>query len=290
MRPAVRFDPDASWNDAQRQLTRLFAGRDTAALDARLLLCMALGIDHAALVRDCDRPLGAAAMRIAELAQRRANGEPVSRILGRREFWGLEFGIGPAVLDPRPETEVLVETVIEALPARREARLRILDLGTGSGAILAALLDHFPNAFGIGVDVSEAACRVACGNLRRLRLEARAGICCGNWGDGLGGEFDIIVANPPYVASRDLAGLTPEVRGYDPPLALDGGEDGYAAYRGIVPSLARLAPPESLVAFEVGVGQADEVASLFASAGLENPTTRNDLAGHARVVVGRRAP
>ncbi len=290
MIPAIRFDPNASRSEAQRQLTLLFTGRDTAALDARLLLCTALSIDHAALVRDYDRPIGAAAMRIAELAQRRAYGEPVSRILGRREFWGLEFGIGPAVLDPRPETEVLVETVIETLPARREAALCILDLGIGSGAILAALLDHFPNAFGIGVDVSEAACRVARDNLLRLRLGPRAGIFCGNWGDALGGKFDVIVANPPYVASRDLAGLAPEVRGYDPQLALDGGEDGYAAYRRIVPSLARLAAPESLVAFEVGAGQADEVALLLASAGLVNPATRNDLAGRTRVVVAKRAP
>jgi release factor glutamine methyltransferase len=290
MRPAIRFDPHASWSAAQRQLTRLFSGCETAALDARLLLCVALGIDHTALVRDSDRPIGAAATRIAELAQRRASGEPVSRILGRREFWGLEFGIGPAVLDPRPETEVLVETVIEAFAARREAALRILDLGIGSGAILGALLGHFPNAFGIGIDVSEAACQVARGNLKRHRLRARAGIFCGNWGDALGGRFDVIVANPPYVASRDLAGLAPEVRAYDPRLALNGGEDGYAAYRRIVPSLGRLAAPESLVAFEVGAGQADGVASLLASAGLANPATRSDLAGHARVVVAHYPP
>jgi release factor glutamine methyltransferase len=290
MRPAFRFDANVSRSEAQRQLTLLFAGRDTAALDARLLLCAALGIDHTALVRDCDRPIGTAATRIAELAQRRIEGEPVSRILGRREFWGLDFGIGPAVLDPRPETEILVDAVIEALVARREARLRILDLGVGSGAILGALLAHFPNAFGIGVDVSEAACRVARGNLERLGFRPRAGICCANWGDALGGKFEVIVANPPYVASRELAGLAPEVRDHDPKLALDGGEDGYVAYREIMPSLARFAAPRSLVALEVGAGQSDEVASLLALAGFANRATRRDLAGYSRVVVAQHAP
>ncbi len=290
MRPAISFDPSASRSEAQRQLTLLFAGRDTAALDARLLLCAALGIDHTALVRDYDRPIGSAATRIAELAHRRADGEPVSRILGRREFWGLDFGIGSAVLDPRPETEILVEAAIEALGGRRRARLRILDLGTGSGAILGALLAHFPNASGIGVDVSEAACRVARNNLERLGFRFRAGICCANWGDALGGKFDLIAANPPYVASRTLAGLAPEVRAYDPKLALDGGEDGYAAYREIVPSLARLAAPASLVALEVGASQADEVAALVASAGLADLAIRRDLGGQPRVVVARQPP
>lgn len=290
MKPPFRFDPNVSLHEAQRQLALLFAGRDTAALDARLLLCAALGIDHTALVRDCDRPIGAAATRIAELAQRRIEGEPVSRILGRREFWGLDFGIGPAVLDPRPETEILVEAVIEALDARREARLRMLDLGVGAGAILGALLAHFPNAFGIGVDKSEAACRVANGNLERLGFRLRAGICCANWGDALGAKFDVVVANPPYVASRELAGLAPEVRDHDPQLALDGGGDGYVAYREIMPSLARFAAPRSLVALEVGVGQSDEVASFLAAAGFANRAIRCDLAGHPRVVVGQYAP
>jgi release factor glutamine methyltransferase len=286
----IRFDPNSSWGQAQRRLALLFAGRETAALDARLLLCAALGVDHAALVRDCDRPIGTAATRIAELAQRRVAGEPVSRILGRRGFWSLDFDIGPAVLDPRPETEILVEAVIEALARRREAVLRILDLGVGSGAILGALLAHFPNAFGVGVDVSETACRMARGNLERLGFRSRVGICCANWGDALGVRFDVIVANPPYVASRELASLAPEVRVFDPKLALEGGEDGYAAYREIVPGLTRIAAPKSLVALEVGAGQADEVASLLKLAALANLSIRRDLGGHPRVVVAWHTP
>ncbi len=287
MKAVIRFDPNTSRGEAQRQLALLFAGCDTAALDARLLLCAALGIDHTALVRDWDRPLGAAALRIAELAGRRAAGEPVSRILGRREFWRFDFDIGPEVLDPRPETEILVEAVIEALAGRREARLRILDLGIGSGAILGALLAHFPNAFGVGADISEAACRVARGNLERLGFRSRAGICCANWGEALGGTFDVVVANPPYVARGELAGLAREVRDYDPRLALDGGGDGYAAYREIVPGLTRFAAPQGLVALEVGAGQSNEVASLLAAAGFANRAIRRDLAGHPRVIVGR---
>jgi release factor glutamine methyltransferase len=285
------FDPSLSRTEAQRQLTQVFAaaGLDAAALDARLILCTALGIDHAALLRDPDQPIGAAAKLIAELARRRSNHEPTSRILGKREFWGLDFAIDPAVLDPRPETEGLVEAVVAALASRRQAPLRILDLGTGSGAILGALLSHFPNAIGIGVDISEAACQVARRNLEILGLASRARTFCGDWTNALFGAFDVIVSNPPYVASPELESLAPEVCDHDPKLALDGGKDGFAAYRAILSSLARLATPDTFVALELGVGQARGVARMLASAGFAILATHRDLAGRDRVVTARRA-
>jgi release factor glutamine methyltransferase len=291
MSAPIRFDPNLSRGEAQRQLAKLFAGVDTAPLDARLLLCAALGIGHAALVGDPDRPIGdAAAGELAKLAQRRAAGEPVSRILGRREFWGLELAVSSAVLDPRPDTEILVETVIEEFASRREAPLRILDLGAGSGAILAALQGHFPNAFGVGVDLSEAACRVARGNLASLGLLPRAGIVCADWANALGGAFDVIVSNPPYIARHELEWLAPEVRDHDPKLSLDGGKDGLDAYRAIAPCLARLAAPDGFIAFEIGAGQGGSVGQILKSSGFVSPMIRRDLAGHERIATVRRTP
>jgi release factor glutamine methyltransferase len=285
----ICFDPILSRTEAQRQLTQIFAAArlDAAALDARLLLCAALGIDHSDLLRGPDQPIGAAAEALAELARRRLEREPTSRILGKREFWGLEFTIDPAVLDPRPETEGLVEAVIAALALHRDAHLRIVDLGTGSGAILGSLLSYFPNAGGIGVDVSEAACRIARSNFEKLGLTSRACVVCGDWADALCGTFDIIVSNPPYVASVDLTSLAPEVRDHDPKLALDGGKDGFAAYRALAPSLAPIAAPASLVALELGLGQAMGVARILLSSGFVNLAIHHDLVGHERVVTAR---
>jgi release factor glutamine methyltransferase len=284
------FDPNLSRMETQRRLTQIFAatGLDAAALDARLILCAALGIDHAALLRDPDQPIGAAADLIGELARRRSNHEPTSRILGKREFWGLDFAVGPAVLDPRPETEGVIEAVVTAVASRRGTPLHILDLGTGSGAILGALLSEFQNAFGVGVDISEAACRIARHNLETLGLMSRAYIVCGDWTNALRGAFDVIVSNPPYVGSRELERLAQEVREHDPQLALDGGEDGFAAYRAILPSLARLTTPDTLVALEIGVGQAKGVAPIVTSAGFTILATHRDLAGRERIVTARR--
>jgi release factor glutamine methyltransferase len=287
------FDAMSSRSQAQRQLTKIFAaaGLDAAALDARLVLCAALGIDHASLLRDPDKPIGAAAAElIGELARRRSNREPTLRILGRREFWGLDFRVAPAVLDPRPETELLVEAVLAVFASQRDAPLRILDLGTGSGAILGALLSHFPNARGVGIDVSEEACRVARDNLQELGLGNRASIFCGDWASALRGTYDVIVSNPPYVASREIESLALEVRDHDPKLALDGGEDGFAAYRLIAPSLASVAAPHSLVALELGLGQARGVTRILETAGFAVCDVHRDLARRERVVTAALAP
>jgi release factor glutamine methyltransferase len=286
------FDPGLSRTGAQRQLTQILAaaGLDAAALDARLLLCAALGIDHSELLRDPDQPIGAATELIAELAGRRLDREPTSRVLGKREFWGLEFKIDPAVLDPRPETEALVDAVIAALASHRDAPLRIVDLGTGSGAILGALLSYFPHASGIGVDVSEEACRIARSNFERHGLASRACVVCGDWADALWGTFDVIVSNPPYVASLELLSLAPEVRDHDPKLSLDGGEDGFGVYRALAPSLARIATSDSLVGLELGLGQATGVAPILSASGFAILAIHRDLAGHERVVTARLDP
>jgi release factor glutamine methyltransferase len=288
---ASRFalDPTLSRATAQRALTDGFAaaGIETAALDARLILCHALGISHLDLLRDPEMPIGVTAANIAALANRRMRGEPISRIRGRREFHGLDFAISPAVLDPRPETEILVEAVLPAFADRRLAPLKVLDLGVGSGAILGALLSQLPDAFGVGIDRSEAACRVARVNLARLGLSTRSRIICGDWAEAVSGAFDVIVANPPYVASDDIAMLARDVREHDPRAALDGGADGLAAYRVLAPAVARVIASRGMAAFEVGMGQADSVAALLKGAGLQALSTRCDLAGHVRVVTAR---
>lgn len=282
----LALDPALTRGAAQRALIEAFtaAKLETPALDARLLLCAGLGIDHLALVCDPDSRLGGAASLIAAMAERRLQREPVSRILGRREFYGLGFAISPAVLDPRSDTEVLVEAVLAHFAERREAPLRLLDFGVGSGAILGALLSQLPNAFGIGVDCSEAACQLARINLANLGLSGRSAVFRGDWDAAISGGFDVVVANPPYIASAEVATLAREVREHDPAAALDGGIDGLAAYRSLARPVARLLASHGFTAFEVGADQAAPVAALLRDAGLQDVGTKNDLAGHARVI------
>ncbi|MGA3304277.1 MAG: peptide chain release factor N(5)-glutamine methyltransferase, partial [Methylovirgula sp.] len=240
-------------------------------------------------LRDQDRPIGAEAAAIAtEMAARRARHEPISRILGHREFFGLDFVVDPSVLDPRPDTETLVDSVIVAVAERWQAPLTLLDLGTGSGAILSALLASFPYAFGVGVDRSEAACKMAKKNLAALGFARRGAIVCGHWGDAIAGSFDVIVSNPPYIAQGTIADLDREVRDYDPHLALDGGADGYDAYRAIIPVLPYLLAPDGVAVFELGQGQGSVVKELLESAGLQVAGTRRDLAGIERAIGARR--
>jgi len=285
------FDPGSSREKTQRQLAKLFAEAGSEAtvamIEARMILCAALGIDHAALLREPEKPISAAAETIAALAARRLRHEPVSRILGHREFFGLDLAIDASVLDPRADTETLVEAVIEAMAARRNAPLRLLDLGTGSCAILCALLQSFPKAFGIGIDLSEAACRTAKKNIATLGLSWRGHIVCGNWTESLRGSFDIIVSNPPYIAREEIATLDPQVRDFDPHLALDGGKDGYAAYRSIIPQLPKILAPNGVAVFELGIRQAEKVGNLFEAAGLNAIGTKRDLAGIERAIIAR---
>jgi release factor glutamine methyltransferase len=275
--------------EALKTLTRAMRGVvDEPAREARLLLAAAGALETNELIGAPEAPLGAAAPRLDAFAARRAAGEPLSRILGRREFWSLSLAISPDVLDPRPETETIVEAALAKCAARRGEPLRVLDLGVGSGALLCAILREFPAARGLGVDISERAGRIARVNVEALGFAERAEIRVGDWGAGLDGPFDLIVANPPYVRRGEIAGLAREVRDHDPLLALDGGEDGLEAYRALLPEIARLLAPSGGRFFvEVGAGQAGAVERIAAAAGLAELATFSDLAGVARVVGGR---
>lgn len=268
--------------DATRRLRD--AGVDAPRRDARLLLGLSLGAPHAALL-DPGRVLSESEHRAFEGSiDRRAAREPVARIAGRREFWGLEFDVTPDVLDPRPDSEAVVEAALGAFRGRPPPA-RVLDLGTGSGCLLCALLSEFDGAEGVGVDRSPAAAAVAAANVRRLGLAARARVVAGNWCAALSGTFDLIVANPPYIAGGDLSRLQPEVRRYDPELALNGGDDGLAAYRALVPQLADVARGGAVTAFEVGLGQAPTVRAWLQDAGAAVTFVHNDLSGFERCVM-----
>ena len=245
-------------------------------------------MSRTALLLSGDEPLGhAAAERLAGFVSRRLAREPVFRIIGRRSFFGLDLAVTPAVLDPRPDTETVVTVALAAAAQRAGERLRIVDLGTGSGAILCALLDALPSATGLGVDRSPGACEVALGNLRALNLADRACVVRGNWAEAIGPSADIIVSNPPYIDTAVLATLDPEVRDHDPVLALDGGPDGFAAYRAIASALPRILDRRGTVVFEVGATQADAVDKLLREQGLGTVQRWRDLGGHERVVSAR---
>jgi release factor glutamine methyltransferase len=216
---------------------------------------------------------------------RRLAGEPVSRIIGIREFYGRSFRIDASTLDPRPDTETLVEAALGLVD--REAPLDILDLGTGSGCILVTLLAELPRASGAGVDVSLPALERAQANAQVHGIGDRARFIAGDWLEAVEGSFDLVVANPPYLSAADMAALSPEVRDHDPRAALDGGPDGLSAYRRIVPGLRKALRPGGFALFEVGPDQAEAVSRLLAEAGLdmgEGQHLWRDLAGRTRVV------
>jgi release factor glutamine methyltransferase len=263
------------------------AGIDSPDADARILIGHALRLERAQLLSQSDRLLEAREIAaVSALAARRLRREPVSRILGRREFWSLPIEVTPDVLVPRPETETIVETALDFIVrgALRQERLRILDIGTGSGALLLALLKELPNAIGTGTDISEAALQVARANAARNRLADRCEFVACRYGEALQGRFDLIVSNPPYIPRADIATLDPDVREHDPILALDGGADGLDAYRAIVADAPRLLAPGGRVMVEFGLGQEEAVRALFTKAGLTVRAVRPDLAGIPRVL------
>jgi len=264
------------------------AGIDSARLDARLLVAEALGVGAQTVFSHPETPLAAAqAGRLEAMVMRRAGREPVSRILGRRGFWTLELAVGPGTLDPRPDSETVVEAVLAAR-TDRSAPLAVLDFGTGSGCLLLALLSELPAAWGLGVDRSPSALAVAAANARSLGLERRAAFVLGDWGGAVAGGFDVIVANPPYIPSGDIDGLEPEVAGFDPRSALDGGGDGLDCYRLLAPEIARLLAPGGIAVLEVGQGQAAQVAALLVHSGLVAAAPRRDLGGIERCVIAGR--
>ncbi len=280
---------------ARRELAARFtsAGIDTAELDARLLLGHALGLDLTGMIRAADRMLTPdESNRLDALASRRLAGEPVARILGVKEFWGLPLSLSPATLVPRPDTETVVELALDMLraaPARQG--MRIADLGTGSGAILLALLSELHGAVGIGTDISQQAVETARGNAKRLGLADRVSFIRCDYALGLSGSFDLIVSNPPYIRSGDISGLALEVRDHDPPKALDGGPDGLDAYRALIPQAARILNPGAALVVEAGQGQAAQIEALMTAAGLApHGAPKADLGGIPRAVGARKMP
>jgi release factor glutamine methyltransferase len=289
-------DLPASIASARRSLAQSFRrhGVATPELDARLLVAHALGLDHAALAAQAARALTAGeTAAIAASAARRLTGEPVARIIGVKEFWGLNFKLNAATLVPRPETETVVEAALDALDRSQcqSGALKVADLGTGSGALLLALLSELPMAHGFGTDVSREALACARRNAVALGLAERVSFIACDYGSALKGPFDLVVSNPPYVARDDIATLAPEVRVFDPPLALDGGPDGLDAYRTIAAAAPRLLSPNGILVLELGIGQLAVVESLFAAAGLGAISgPRNDLLGIARALAVKLLP
>lgn len=266
------------------------SGMETPDREARALLRGGLGLTDLDLVTRGEQEVAEDdATRLRALAERRARGEPLARLTGRREFWSLDFSLNPETLVPRPETETLVEAALSLFPDRA-APLRLLDLGTGSGALLAALLSEYPAAFGVGVDLAPGAARQARANLAALGFATRAAVLVGHWGEALTGGFDLVVSNPPYIPSTDIPELQREVRTHDPLLALDGGPQGLDAYRALALALPGLLVAGGYAVLELGIGQERQVAGLLTAAGLtvEGPA-RADLAGIARAMIARKA-
>jgi release factor glutamine methyltransferase len=264
------------------------AGLDEPRRRARRLIAAALGLSEAEVFARPERMLSLEERsRVGAIARRVVAREPLSRVLGRREFWGLDFSLSPDTLDPRPDSETVVEAVLARLTDRAKP-YRFLDLGAGSGCLLLALLSEYPAANGVGIDIAFGAVQTARHNAERFGMRGRAHFVVGDWGGALDGAFDAVVANPPYIATAELARLPSEVRDHDPPRALDGGADGLAAYRTISLELPRLIAPGGLFAGEIGIGQAETVAEIIAAGGLAVEGITPDVSRIPRVVVARR--
>ena len=282
--------------DARRALAARFtaAGFDAAELDARLLLGAALKLDLTGLITSGPRQLTAGEAQLIEaFAGRRLSGEPVARILGEKEFWGLPLKLSAETLVPRPDTETVVELALELLRSgpRPDGAMRILDIGTGTGAILLALLSEYPEAFGVGTDISEGALATARDNAVALGFASRAAFVGCSYASALKGPFDLVVSNPPYIRSADIADLAVEVRRHDPHAALDGGMDGLAAYRALIPQAAQLMSEGGVLVVEAGYDQARDIEGLMTSAGFCIPSPpKADLAGIPRALGGRKMP
>ncbi len=264
----MSFSPDQTraWLDRLQA-----AGIDEASQDLRHIILSA---------KDADA--------VEAMVARRAAREPLSHILGDKPFWTLDLKVTPDVLTPRADTETLVEAVLKRIEDK-QAVLRIADFGTGSGAILLALLSELPNATGLGIDISESALAVASENARRNDLASRAEFRVGNWADGITDErFDIVVSNPPYIVSDVLETLEPEVKDFEPHAALDGGADGLDAYRLLFPEFFRILKYGGLAAVEIGYDQSDPMIALAARAGFAAPKLEKDLGGHDRVIWDRK--
>jgi len=268
------------------------AGISSAELDARLLVGAAVGLDLTGMVMAGSRRLLAQEWHhLEKFRERRLAGEPVARLLGAKEFWGLPLQLSPATLVPRPDTETVVELALETGRDAPRSPLRLADIGTGSGAILLALLSELPAATGVGTDISIAALQAARGNAERLGFAQRAGFVACNYAAALSGKFDLVGSKPPYIRSAEIASLAVEVRQYDPIVALDGGPDGLDAYRALIHEAALLLAHRGALVVEIGYGQGAPVRELMSAAGLTLAgPPKTDLAGIPRAVAGRKLP
>jgi release factor glutamine methyltransferase len=286
--PAAPHPPEARTILVPAQTRLHDAGIDSAALDARLLLGVALGRDdavlpHETLVDWTAEQEGA----FTTVIERRLAGEPVSRIRGWREFWSLRLELSSETLDPRPDSETIVTAALAWAGERRGERLRLLDLGSGSGALLLACLSELPQASGVGIDISAGAVRTATANAARLGLAGRASFIEGDFADpdAGGGGFDLILCNPPYIPQAEIDGLAPEVAEFDPHLALDGGDDGLVSWRRLLPRVARGLAPGGCAFVEIGAGQRAAVTDLAITDGLQPAGDAADIGGIVRCLV-----
>lgn len=289
------MDRKSAWMTARARLEA--AGVDSPALDARMLVEAAAGITRTELLADPYTEISPeAARKLEALVARRAGREPISHLLGEKEFWGLPFIVTKDVLTPRPDSEAVVEAVLgvvrdsriadrEGRITNHESRVTILDLGTGTGCLLLSLLSELPHARGVGVDASAAALEIARKNAEKLGLAGRVEFEKSQWCQNVDGVFEIVVANPPYIASNEIGGLMPEVAEYEPHLALDGGSDGLKCYREIAAQLPKHTREGSIVALEVGAGQIDAVQAIFEDHGFRAMGVKADLAGIARCLI-----
>jgi release factor glutamine methyltransferase len=273
---------------ARAAATLAAAAVETSRLDSRLLLSHATGEPVERLVAWPERPVSnREAQAFAALVQRRVGREPLAQIVGCREFWSLPFFTTRDTLTPRPDSEAVLEAVLRLFPDRKSP-LRILDLGTGTGCLLLALLSEYPAATGIGTDISDAAARVAALNAKTLGYADRSTIVISAWDDAVDGAFDVIVSNPPYIATAELDRLAPEIERFEPRLALDGGPDGLDVYRVLAPRLYRRLRPGGHAVLEVGFGQAGAVESILLGAGLATRGRQRDLSGADRCTIVQR--
>jgi release factor glutamine methyltransferase len=259
------------------------AGLEQPRLEARLLLAHVLGAPRSTLP-DAATPVDGAAL--ASALARRAAHEPLAYITGRAGFWSFELAVSAATLIPRPDSETVVAAALAAIADRAGVR-RVLDLGTGTGCLLLAALLECPAAFGVGVDRNPAAAALASGNAAALGLGGRAAFLAADWAAPLAARFDLVLSNPPYINSSDIKGLMPDVALYEPGLALDGGADGLAAYRVLIPAMAALLAPGGVASLEIGFGQAEATLALARAAGFGGAALTADLGGIPRALVLR---
>jgi len=262
------------------------AGIESAGLDARILLEHILGVSREELLFSLDLTLTTAQYtRLENLVEERKKRSPIAKLIGKREFWGLDFTVSAATLDPRPDSETLIEEILERVQDRAFA-LKILDLGTGTGCLLFSLLSEFPAAKGVAVDVSAEALEIARQNAASLGLVERVDFIHSKWAENIHGEkFDIIVSNPPYIPSAEIAELAPEVAVFEPKLALDGGVDGLDCYRTIIKQLPNLLAENGFAAFEIGIGQEKDIEKIAGENGLKLVTAKKDLGGIIRCLI-----